>query len=327
MIRRTALILFLSSLAPAVNAQASFVLAGTAQPGSPADVAMIRGERLTIYKQDETELRAAYHDENGALISTMILQDLVAGDRILRPVIGTIDDVYDSRFVIAWEVDEAGASSRRIEYTTVELGAFLPGPVVTLADTSSNDIHIALSRGDQEVTMVWEEEGAGIRGAFMYVDSNDDLVQRPTFDVTNNPNDHKPAVAMHENDRRLVVWHRDPVGNANGIWGRHWPGDVPNEPEFAIRTATVPLADPECDASTGDDFFVVWSEQEPTGTDHDIRGRRVFFPYTSTTVRTGPIVDIENTPNDDEVEPKIRYTGNAYIVGPAATGACLPILK
>ena len=286
-----------------------------AMNNSPSDAAYLDGSTLIVYKSAPHELRGRMYDSQLGLDATFVLDSLNLGDRVLRPVIGTLENPSLPYFVVAWEVDLNGSTDHDLVYSVIEPGGNGPALSGFLDSGNTNDIHVDLSRGSVECAAVWEEEGGGIRGRVLKVTGfQPTLTVEAERVVSTDTTDRRPAIGSFDNSARLAVWLRD-SGTLYQVWGTYWTGATPDNPDSALYSAANPLSEPDCDAGGKDDFFMVWAEAEgPLGTENDIRGRRVFFPGGAGTRVLGPVHDIESEASDDELRPLIRFTGNAYLV-------------
>lgn len=262
------------------------------------DQYIVAAELHSLFPGDEQYDRISYKivEKDGSLPN--LLWYSVMGGAIPNgePTVGRIFSLGPDPAVIAWVRDG------NVVCKLIEVGQSV-GPMVTVADTAGPLRAPHMTRNGY---LVWRDPVAGLRGARLGLNLADDLMVMSLFDVSSNGADTSPRLARSDEAgaAKLVVWRR-----GTQIVGRRWTGNSPSasDVEFVIHDAPG-VDEPDCDMASPDDAVVVWAENGDTFL------RRVAFPTPLSSVpQLGPIRKLDGDANQTESEPRIAFTGNAYL--------------
>jgi hypothetical protein len=295
-------------------------LSGTGAVSSPAVAYDVTND--VYFVAWDHEPGGGLHELRGALVSAatgaVVASSLIGMNNTLeyQASVGNVN--ASDRFLLAYHSNAGGVPFAEVRAYAVSAvtGAQSGGLTVIGTGNSAHsrpDVGGVRNGSNDAALVVWKEDGFGLRGAQVTVETTGAPILDATFTVTSDPGDDNPAVSHAAGalgSPYAVVWER-----AGDIWGRAIDSDG-NElaPE---RQITLPLgfnvkARPDVDGD-GTDFVVAWEREESLASPfRDVYAAPVTLAGGLLSV--GTVVAIEANADDDERNPAVAFAGDKSFV-------------
>ena len=231
-----------------------------------------------------------------------------------HPVVGNVNDT--DQFLVVWaHLPDGGTDfdvlARRIDAATGERSI---GTEV-VAGSAEHELYPDVSSDgstlDNEVLVVWNELGGGIKGRQVRAQPDTDPVAFGVFTVTNDATASLPAISKSgggDLGQHLVVWQR----GSGDIAGRAYDR---NGTSLTAETTLVATGDDEDDPDVdgdGTSWLVVFEDEDTPGSgENRIRGQKVELVGGALQLGASPTVYDDA---GEDVDPAVAYTGEAYVV-------------
>ena len=290
---------------------------------SDPDVAYGDGRYLVAWEEvfsgSDSDIRAQRMGVANTFIGgTVDLQS--GGDVAINPTVA-FNNLSDT-WLVAWQQGASIFGPWDIHGRGVRDNGVLIDSLVIASDVASEvdpDAGGERTTDDDDVLVVWEREGGGIRGAqvTLPVASSTPFVVS-SFTVTTTSNDGRPAISKSGGDtgQYMVVWERLIFGFPFGdydVVGRLFDrnGNALGA-EAAIAATTIDELDPDVDGD-GTRWMVAYEREEATGADFDIYCK-TFESVGGFPTALTPATAVENDVNDDEVDPAVAWVPSKFAV-------------
>ena len=193
----------------------------------------------------------------------------------------------------------------------------------TIAGNASNEIYPDVGGeagpAEDDVIVVWDEVGAGIQGRQVTVPSTGDPFNLGGFTVSTLTDATDPAISQSGGEPgNLMVVFEAPGGGS--LFHRNVFARVVDRNGNLLTATTVvasgsPVDEEDADVDgDGTYFMLVYEREDLNGSgDNDVYGKPLRFTGTAIQ-QLNAEQPIEADAGDDEVEPAVGWTGEAYVV-------------
>ncbi|TAJ16120.1 MAG: hypothetical protein EPO68_11630 [Planctomycetota bacterium] len=261
---------------------------------------------------------------SGALVGATILMETTVGTLATNPAVGNVNG--SERWFACWQESASifgpwDITGMAITASTGALSASMS--VASLAASEIDpDVGSEKLTGFDNCIVVWERDGAGIRGAAIDVNATGTPTVETAFTISTSASAHRPAISKSGGSPgnymvAYSLFFSTPAPGDHDLYGAvvDYLGTVLDSEAFLVGGIGPNEDDVEVDGDGASFLFAYEKQAVSNDGDHDVFAHRATYTVgTATLAAAGSPVGIEAGLGDDECDPTIAFTGLKYHV-------------